>query len=128
MKAKRTIIRKVRLTEEENEMFLHKAKRYHTMAAMIRDAVKQFDDVLVKGKIDVLKEVLELYKKYQQDLGWFGSNLNQAMHQANALALAGQLSPAFMNDVLLPRITESLSFLRKVKDEQTAIYRELMKL
>ena len=128
MKEKRTIVRKVRLTQEENEMFRQKAKHYHSVAAMVRDAVKQYDDVLVKGKIDVLKEVLALYKKYQQDLGWYGSNLNQAMHQANSLALDGKLTATFMNDVLLPKIVEAISFLRNVKDEQTQIYRKLIKL
>lgn len=128
MKEKRTIVRKVRLTQEENEMFRQKAKRYHSVASMVRDAVKQYDDVLVKGKIDVLREVLALYKKYQQDLGWYGSNLNQAMHQANSLALDGKLTATFMNDVLLPKIVEAVSFLRNVKDEQTQIYRKLIKL
>ena len=128
MKEKRTIVRKVRLTQEENEMFRQKAKRYHSVASMVRDAVKQYDDVLVKGKIDVLREVLALYKKYQQELGWYGSNLNQAMHQANSLALDGKLTATFMNDVLLPKIVEAVSFLRNVKDEQTQIYRKLIKL
>lgn len=128
MKEKRTIVRKVRLTKEEDEMFRQKAKRYHSVASMVRDAVKQYDDVLVKGKIDVLREVLALYKKYQQDLGWYGSNLNQAMHQANSLALDGKLTATFMNDVLLPKIVEAISFLRNVKDEQTQIYRKLIKL
>ena len=128
MKEKRTIVRKVRLTQEENEMFRQKAKRYHSVASMVRDAVKQYDDVLVKGKIDVLREALALYKKYQQDLGWYGSNLNQAMHQANSLALDGKLTATFMNDVLLPKIVEAVSFLRNVKDEQTQIYRKLIKL
>lgn len=109
-------------------MFRQKAKRYHSVASMVRDAVKQYDDVLVKGKIDVLKEVLALYKKYQQDLGWYSSNLNQAMHQANSLALDGKLTATFMNDVLLPKIVEAVSFLRNVKDEQTQIYRKLIKL
>ena len=109
-------------------MFRQKSKRYHSVAAMVRDAVKQYDDVLVKGKIDVLKEVLALYKKYQQDLGWYGSNLNQAMHQANLLALEGKLTATFMNDVLLPKIVEAVSFLRNLKDEQTQIYRKLIKL
>lgn len=109
-------------------MFRQKAKRYHSVASMVRDAVKQYDDVLVKGKIDVLREVLALYKKYQQDLGWYGSNLNQAMHQANSQALDGKLTATFMNDVLLPKIVEVVSFLRNVKDEQTQIYRKLIKL
>lgn len=118
----------IRLSKEEYNLFQQKARRYRSVAAMVRDAVKQHDDVLVKGKIDVLREVLALYKKYQQDLGWYGSNLNQAMHQANSLALDGKLTATFMNDVLLPKIVEAVSFLRNVKDEQTQIYRKLIKL
>lgn len=128
MNSKRTIERKVRLTPEEDKMFREKARRYRTIAAMIRDAVKQYDDVLIKGKIEVMTETLALYKKYQQDLGWFGSNLNQAMHRANELAISGELDSSYMQKVLMPRISESLNFLRKLKDEQTVIYRKLMKL
>lgn len=128
MKDKRPYRFEIRLSEEEYSLFKQKAKHYRTIAAMIRDAVKQYDDVLVKGKIDVLIEVLTLYKKYQQDLGWYGSNLNQAMHQANTLAIDGKLTATFMNNTLLPRIIEAISFLRKVKDEQTEIYRKLQKL
>lgn len=128
MKEKRTIARKVRLTPAEDKMFRQKAQHYRTVAAMIRDAVRQYDDVLVKGKIKVLTETLELYKKYQRELGWLGSNLNQAMHRANELAIAGLLDAAYMQQVLFPRITESLAFLRNLKDEQTVIYHKLMKL
>ena len=42
---KRNIIRKVRLTPEEDALFKRKAARYKTVSAMVRDAV------LTSGKI-----------------------------------------------------------------------------
>ena len=53
----------IRLSESELEMFNEKAKNYKRMSAMVCDAVAQFNDIATLGKIDVLREVLALYKK-----------------------------------------------------------------
>jgi len=75
---KRNIIRKVRLTPEEDALFKRKAARYKTVSAMVRDAVAQFDDTATRGKVKALREMTALYHKYEQDLGWLGGRSSSA--------------------------------------------------
>ena len=46
---KRTIVCKVRLTQEEHDLFKQKASGYGNLSAMIRDAVRQFNDIGTVG-------------------------------------------------------------------------------
>jgi hypothetical protein len=68
----------IRLSPEEEKLFREKASTYQSMSAMVRDAVRQFDDIATTGKIEALNEMIALYKKYQQNLSWLGGNFNQA--------------------------------------------------
>lgn len=104
MNERRDIICKLRLNEEEHKLFQKKSECYHgNTSAMIRDAVAQFNDKKVTGKIQTLSELLDFYTKYQQRLSWLGGNFNQSMHQANALAISGELSPDYFYKVLMPQ-------------------------
>lgn len=123
----RTIVRRVRLTPEEDALFKEKASNYQTISGMIRDAVRQFNDIGTKRKIEALSEMAALYRKYQQDLSWLGGNFNQAMKRANELAIGGELSQSYYEHVILPSITHILDFLEKVKDEQHKIFTKLTK-
>ncbi len=117
----------IRLSPEEDAFFRKKASNYKTVSAMIRDAVRQFNDIGTVRRIEALNEMTALYRKYQQDLAWLGSNFNQAMHRANELAIAGELSQEYYDKVILPKLTHILDFLEKVKDEQRMIARKLIK-
>ena len=117
----------IRLSPEEDAFFRKKASNYKTVSAMIRDAVRQFNDIGTVRRIEALNEMTALYRKYQQDLAWLGSNFNQAMHRANELATAGELSQEYYDKVILPKLTHILDFLEKVKDEQRMIARKLIK-
>ena len=117
----------IRLSPEEDAFFRKKASNYKTVSAMIRDAVRQFNDVGTVSRIEALNEMAALYRKYQQDLAWLGGNFNQAMHRANELAIAGELSQEYYDKVILPKLTHILDFLEKVKDEQRMIARKLIK-
>ena len=77
----------IRLSPEEEALFKRKAARYSTVSAMVRDAVKQFDDTATVGQIDALNKMTDLYLKFQQDLSWLGGNFNQTMKRANELAI-----------------------------------------
>ena len=77
----------IRLSPEEEALFKRKAARYSTISAMVRDAVKQFDDTATVGQIDALNKMTDLYLKFQQDLSWLGGNFNQTMKRANELAI-----------------------------------------
>ena len=60
---------KVRLSDEELQLFQRKAQSYGgNTSAMIRDAVSRFDDKRTRGKIETMEALLQFYKKYQQQL------------------------------------------------------------
>ena len=94
---------------------------------MIRDAVRQFNDIGTVRRIEALNEMTALYRKFQQDLSWLGGNFNQAMKRANELAISGELSQDYYDRVILPQVSHILSFLEKVKDEQHTIVRKLIR-
>ena len=104
---KRNIIRKVRLTPEEDALFKRKAARYKTVSAMVRDAVAQFDE---------------------QDLSWLGGNFNQTMKRANELAIAQELTPQFFEQVLYPQVTQLQQLISDIKREQHHIAKQLTRL
>lgn len=125
---KRNIIRKVRLTPEEDALFKRKAARYKTVSAMVRDAVAQFDDTATRGKVKALREMTALYHKYEQDLGWLGGNFNQTMKRANELAIAQELTPQFFEQVLYPQVTQLQQLIIDIKREQHHIAKQLTRL
>ena len=125
---KRNIIRKVRLTPEEDALFKRKAARYKTVSAMVRDAVAQFDDTATRGKVKALREMTALYHKYEQDLSWLGGNFNQTMKRANELAIAQELTPQFFEQVLYPQVTQLQQLIIDIKREQHHIAKQLTRL
>ena len=125
---KRNIIRKVRLTPEEDALFKRKAARYKTVSAMVRDAVAQFDDTATRGKVKALREMTALYHKYEQDLSWLGGNFNQTMKRANELAIAQELTPQVFEQVLYPQVTQLQQLIIDIKREQHHIAKQLTRL
>lgn len=115
----------IRLSPEEEDLFKRKAARYTTVSAMVRDAVKQFDDTATVGQIDALNKMTDLYLKFQQDLSWLGGNFNQTMKRANELAIAQELTPQFFEQVLYPQVTEIQKLINSVKREQHDIAKRL---
>ena len=114
----KTRVLDIRLTIKDEELFRKKAKPYQgNMSAMIRDAVAQFDDRATIGKIDALTDMMKLYRKYQQDLSWLGGNFNQAMKQANEMAISDKLSQSYYEGILIPKLQPVQSLLQNIKDE-----------
>ena len=118
----------IRLSPEEEVLFRRKAARYKTVSQMVRDAVSQFDDTATHGKLDALRQMTALYRKYQQDLSWLGGNFNQTMKRANELAIGQELTPQFFEQVLYPQVTEILKLLNTIKREQHDIAKQLTRL
>lgn len=117
----------LRLSPEEDALFKQKASNYDNVSAMIRDAVRQFNDIDTVRRIEALNDMAALYKKYQQDLAWLGGNFNQAMKRANQLAIGGELTQDYYEKVIMPQITHILQFLEMVKEEQQKIFTKLIK-
>ncbi len=61
---KKCIRLEIRLTPDESQMFQYKAQNYGgNMSAMVRDAVRRFDDKRTRGKIETMEALLQFYKK-----------------------------------------------------------------
>ena len=118
----------IRLSPEEESLFKQKASGYQTMSGMIRDAVRQFNDIGTVKRIEALNEMTDLYKKYQQELSWLGGNFNQAMKRANELAIGDALNQDYYEKVIIPQARHILEFLEELKDGQTKIVKKLIKL
>ena len=126
MKEGRTIIFKVRLTQEEQQFFQKKAESYGGNAsAMVRDAVRLLDDKGVRGQVKSMNTLISFYKTFQQQLSWLGGNFNQSMHRANELAIAGELSPDYFSSVLLPKTKEAVSIIRQLKTEIDNVHKQI---
>ena len=124
---KRTIVCKVRLTPEEYNLFRNKAEGYGNVSAMIRDAVRQFNDLGTIRRLEALNEMTALFRKYQQDLSWLGGNFNQSMKRANELAIGHELRQEYYDQVILPQVRHILTFLEDIKTEQQLIVQKLIK-
>lgn len=128
MKEGRTIICKVRLTLEEQQLFQKKAESYGgNMSAMVRESVRLLDDKKVRGQIEAMVSLISFYKTYQQQLAWLGSNFNQCMHRANELAIAGELSPDYFHNVLMPKTKEAITAVHNMKAELDNVHKQIEK-
>ena len=116
------------LKPKDVALFEKKAIRYRCMSSMIRDAVKQFNDLATHRKIEALNGMVDLYKKHQQELSWLGGNLNQAMKRANEMAKSKELSQSYYDEVLFPQVKELQEFLHDIKEEQHQIAKKLIRL
>ena len=120
---KKCIRLEIRLTDEEAQMFQNKAQNYGgNMSAMVRDAVRRFDDKRTRGKIETMETLLQFYKKYQQQLSWLGGNFNQCMLRANELAIAGELHESYFRSILIPETRNAIQTIRSIKAELDAIH------
>lgn len=118
----------IRLTPDDEALFRRKAARYQTVSAMVRDAVRQFDDTATLGKIDALHAMMEYYKRYEQQLSWLGSNFNQSVHRANELAISEGLTPQFFEQVLYPQTKEIIRLIQELKRQLSDVAIQLTKL
>lgn len=117
MKNQRTKVFQLRLTSDELLNLKEKAVPYQSVSNYIRQAVQEFTHVDVKQQIEMMQDLCAFYRKFQNELSWAGSNLNQSVKRANELAVAGLLSPGYVNEVLLPSIQDVQNILKRIKDD-----------
>ena len=116
----------IRLSEEEARLFQNKAESYGgNVSAMVRDAVRRFDDKRTRGKLMAMEGLLQYYKKYQQQLSWLGGNFNQGMHRANELAIADELNESYFRKVIMPEVQTAVKAIRGIKAELDAMHDNL---
>ena len=78
------------LNNKELELFKNKAKNYNQMAAMIRDAVAQFNDKGTVKRIESLNKLADLITEFNHEISKQGINLNQITKRANELIYNGE--------------------------------------
>ena len=115
------------LSPKDAALFEKKAVLYKNWGPFIRDAMKQFNDIGTHRKIEALNEMTGLYKKHQQELSWIGGNLNQVVKRVNELAIIGELTQSYFDDVLFPQVREIHSLICEIKDEQYQIVKKIMR-
>lgn len=113
----RTKVFQLRLTSDELLNLKEKAVPYQSVSNYIRKAVEEFTHVDVKQQIEMMQDLCAFYRKFQNELSWAGSNLNQSVRRVNELAVAGLLSPGYVNEVLLPSIQDVQNILKRIKDD-----------
>ena len=123
---KKKIRLEIRLSEEEARVFQNKAESYGgNVSAMVRDAVRRFDDKRARGKLMAMEGLLQYYKKYQQQLSWLGGNFNQCMHRANELAIADELNESYFRKVIMTYVKSAVKAIGGVKAELDAMHDNL---
>lgn len=125
---KRNRVFKLRLSEEEYELFKKKAEKYTDLSPMVRDAVKYFNDKRAKCWIETNVTLLEHMKKYNSLLSNLGGNANQIAHRANELACQGKLTGEYFINEVMPMYKEIIKTVRETKFEVDDIYKGLLKL
>lgn len=118
----------MRLTPEEAAGIREKSNRYHSVSNFIRMAVNEFSDTDAKTRLELCNDTARLCRKFQDELSWMGSNLNQAVKRANELAVAGLLSESYFKDILAPMIEGVEKMIKAVKSEQADIARKAIRL
>lgn len=124
MKNQRTKVFQLRLTSDELLNLKEKAVPYQSVSNYIRQAVQEFTHVDVRQQIEMMQDLRAFYRKFQNELSWAGSNLNQSVKRANELAVAGLLAPSYVYEVLLPSIQDMQDTLNKLKEYLELLHRK----
>jgi hypothetical protein len=116
------------LNDAELEIFKKKAKNYHQLSSMIRDAVVQFNDRAATESFDQLNNLSELIRTFGVEMSKQGGNLNQAVKRANELIYSGELNQDYYDKVLLPIVEKNQNLIFEIKTQQAKILNKLIKL
>lgn len=118
----------MRLTPDEIAGIREKSKRYHSVSNFIRMAVNEFSDTDAKTRLELCDDTARLCRRFQDELSWMGSNLNQTVKRANELAVAGILTESYFKDILTPMIENVARLVKSIKEEQAHIAIKATKL
>lgn len=101
----------VRLDEKELSLFKEKGKNYSSVGAMIRDAIKVFDDKMAIKKFDTINLLYEKMLEHHRNLKAIGNNINQLAHYANQLQIIREYPDSFSNEILdeIKKVEELIS-------------------
>jgi len=113
---------RLRVSGAERDMFEAKATNYGSMSAMIRDAVANYDDMLMKRRIEAMNLLYPLISKHSSDLNRIGNNLNQVAHYCNMLAENGQYEMQYVATAIEPILHQLLSLNSDISATEHKIF------
>ena len=116
------------LNNKELELFKNKAKNYNQMAAMIRDAVAQFNDKGTVKRIESLNKLADLITEFNHEISKQGVNLNQITKRANELIYKGELDKEYYEEIILPHISDLKKMMNNIKKQQSDIFKRLLEI
>lgn len=116
----------VRITEEEAAKIKKDSENYSSVGHYIRCAVAEFSNVNARKLLALLESLGDYYRDTKNQLSWAGGNLNQAVKRANELAVAGQLTGAYVRDILFPTITATLASIDELKERLEEITKKII--
>lgn len=124
----RTKYFQLRLTPEEYASLKEKSASYTSVSHYIRSAIAEYSDINARQKLQLLNDLGEFYRKFQNELFWVGGNLNQSVKRANELSVAGLLSGSYISEVLMPAISDVRNTLDAMKRELLIVTKKATKL
>ena len=124
----RTKYFQLRLTPEEYASLKEKSASYTSVSHYIRSAIAEYSDINAKRKLQLLNDLGEFYRKFQNELSWAGGNLNQSVKRANELSVAGLLSGTYISEVLMPAVSDVQKTLDTMKRELLIVTKKTTKL
>lgn len=124
----RTKYFQLRLTPEEYASLKEKSASYTSVSHYIRSAIAEYSDINAKRKLQLLNDLGEFYRMFQNELSWAGGNLNQSVKRANELSVAGLLSGTYISEVLMPAISDVQKTLDTMKRELLIVTKKATKL
>lgn len=124
----RTKYFQLRLTPEEYASLKEKSASYTSVSHYIRSAIAEYSDINAKLKLQLLNDLGEFYRKFQNELSWAGGNLNQSVKRANELSVAGLLSGTYISEVLMPAVSDVQKTLDTMKLELLIVTKKATRL
>lgn len=123
----RTKYFQLRLTPTEAEHLREKSASYSSVSHYIRSAIAEYSNVNAKQRLELINDLSVFHRKFQNELSWVGSSLNQSVKRANELSVAGLLAPSYLQEVIMPQIQETQRTLNEIKRELDAVTQKAIK-
>ena len=105
----------IRLSANENEMFVRKSKGFPSVSSMVRKAVEMLDNDAVSQRIERVKALTELYSSFDTQLSRAGNNLNQVAKTLHRLDASGLVTESYVTNVVGKAVIDTYSLLCEVR-------------
>lgn len=107
----------IRLSDAEYNYLLTLRTNHGSISKVIRKAIAQFNDQMAREKFSRMIDLSSYYSKFDASFAKVGSNLNQAMHHLNSLALNGSLDRDITLEIISERVKELEQLIRDMRND-----------